>query len=141
MADVIPDTQKTPSLVIFTAVLNFITAFFGFFLLVIALIGLIFGNAAGIPQYLNQQMSQYSQELNLSTGITALFVVLLVLGLLVAVSSGFVGWGLLKGKRWAWYVQVSSSVVGLLGFPFWTILNAAILVFFFRQPIRGYFKV
>ena len=128
-------------MVIFVAILNFITAAFGVLIMGIALIGVIFGNIVGIAEYLSRQMTEYSQSVNLSVGISVLFWTLLLLGALVAVSSVIVGLALLKGRRWAWYVQIASSVLGLLGFPYWTVLNGLILLFFFGRPIREYFKV
>ena len=133
---------RKPGVVVFAAVLNFIAAFFGFLFAVAAFAGVLFGNAMGLAEKINQQLSEYSvPSVDLSSGLVIFFALLFLLCLAMGIGSFFVGRGLLKGKKWAWYAQVASSVIGLLGFPFWTLMNAAILVFFFRNPVRDYFKV
>ena len=136
MENPISDTVRIPGMVIFSAVLNFISSGFGFLMMAIGGIGLLFGSLTGIAEFFQRQMSAYSQtmnmgELNLSAGISLIFIVLFILGLLIAAASLIVGLALLKGKRWAWYAQVITSVIGLLGFPFWTVLNGIILYIFF----------
>lgn len=136
------EPPRAPGVVIFCAILNFITAFFAFLLALFALIGIFFGNAMGIADKITKQLSEYPlPAVNLSSGLTFFFVLLFVLCLVMAVTSLIVGRGLLKARKWTWYVQVASSVIGLLGFPFWTVANGLILVLFFQRSVRDYFKV
>ena len=61
------------------------------------------------------------------------------------------GIGLVRGKKFAWYLQIAVSTMGLLGLPLsvtgllllplGALLNVAILVLFFQNPVRSYFKV
>ena len=142
MTEISQETPRTPGVVIFTAVLNFIAAFFAFLAAGVSVAGIFFGNAMGIAEKINRQLSEYSiPSVNLSSGLTFFFVLLFVLCLTMAITSLIVGRGLLKGKKWTWYVQVASSVIGLLGFPFWTLMNAVLLFLFFQKPVRDYFKV
>ncbi|MCG3176162.1 MAG: hypothetical protein MOGMAGMI_01103 [Candidatus Omnitrophica bacterium] len=57
----------------------------------------------------------------------------------MAVCFAFVGVGLIRRAKIAWYAQIAMSVVGLLGFPVYTILNACLLVLLFRPATRDYF--
>ena len=70
-----------------------------------------------------------------------IFLVFFAVSFLFLLFFLFLGLGLLKGKRLAWYFQIAMSTIGILGFPIGTILNGAILVLFFQAPIRDYFKV
>ena len=53
----------------------------------------------------------------------------------------WLGVALLKARKVAWITQVVLGVIGLLGFPLWTILNGVILIFFFRPAVRDRFQV
>ncbi|MBI2095557.1 MAG: hypothetical protein HYT89_05270 [Candidatus Omnitrophica bacterium] len=138
----IREVVRKPGVVVFAAVLNFIAAFFGFLFAALSLAGIFFGNAMGLAEKINTRLSEYSvPSVDLSSGLVFFFAILFALGLAVGVGSLLVGRGLLKGRKWAWYAQVASSVIGLLGFPFWTLMNAVILVLFFRPLAREHFKV
>ena len=134
-------SAKTPGIVIFVAILNFISVAFFLFLSIVALVALIFGNVMGIYDALSKQIAQLPSTVNLSYGATFLFGVALVVCLFFAGYFLFIGIGLLRARKPAWYLQVAMSVLGLLGFPIGTVLNALILVFFFQAPVRDHFKV
>ncbi len=135
------ESPRTPGIVIFVAVLNFISMAFFFFLSILSLIVLIFGNVMGIYDFITKQIAAYSPQVNLSVGFNVFFILMLIFGVIFLVFYLLVGIGLLRGKKYAWYFQVTLSVVGLLAFPIGTILNAVILIFFFQSGIRGYFKI
>ena len=135
------EAPKIPGIVIFVAVLNFISMAFFFFLSIISLIVLVFGNVMGLYDFMTKQITTYSPQVTVSIGFNVFFILALVFGIIFLVFYLMVGLGLLKGKKYAWYFQVALSVLGLLGFPIGTILNAVILIFFFQSSIRGYFKI
>ena len=141
MSEQIVEVKGTPGMVIFAAVLNFIASFFLFLLAAICLVFLVFGNAAGFYDAVTKQVNQAYAHYNLSIGLNVLFGAILAAGLFLAVFYLLVGIGLLKGRKLAWYFQIALSVIGLISFPFGTIINIIILVFFFQQNIRAFFKV
>lgn len=59
----------------------------------------------------------------------------------LAVLFFFLAFALLKGSRAGWYAQVVLSVLGLFAVPFGTALSVLILVFFFREEARAFFRV
>jgi hypothetical protein len=130
---------RTPGIVIFTAVLNFITASMFAFLTLICLVIIGFGNIMGIYERVSEEVSRYPSTSQV--GVTFLFGVSAAIGFAFAVLFVAIGVGLLKGKKLAWFFQVALSVLSLLAFPFGTVLNGIILVFFFQKPVRDYFKV
>lgn len=134
-------TPKTPGIVIFVAILNFISvSFLGLFSLFL-LVALIFGNVMGVYDLAQQALTQYATTPNFSYGLTFLFAMALAVALAFVSFFILVGIGLLKGKKLAWYFQVAMSVIGLLGFPVGTLLNTVILVLFFQPTVRNFFKV
>ena len=143
--------QKKPGIVIFVAIIHFLSAAFFGFLSLTCVLAIAFGAALGTDNYLAQQVSRFSPP-NASFGLT--LVLAMALAALLCLTAFFLSLaiGLLKGKKFAWYLQVAFSTVGLLGLPLgflWaipilplgTLLNIVILIFFFRSRIRGYFKV
>ena len=157
MNDQLEEKPRTPGFVIFVAVLNFVSASFAVMGAGVSMLLLIFGNVWGVYGYMSRHMADWNQmsqhsplgpilpaapdPANLTFGLNFLFGFILFLSLLFLAFFIAVSIGLLKGKRFAWYSQITMSVMGLIGFPVGTILNGIILVFFFQQPIRGYFKV
>jgi len=135
------EPSKTPGIVIFVAVLNFISMAFFFFLSILSLVVLIFGNVMGIYDFITKQITTYRPQVNVSIGFNVFFILMLVFGIIFFVFYLVEGIGLLRGKKYAWYFQVTLSVLGLLAFPIGTILNAVVLIFFFQSSIRGYFKI
>ena len=132
---------RIPGPVIFVAVMNFISVSFLAFISLVALVGLVFGNVMGLYDFVTRQMSQYAPSPNFSYGITFIFGALFAACLAFVLFFVLLGIGLLKAKSAAWYVQIALCVLGLLAFPFGTILNGVILFLFFRQPTRDFFKV
>lgn len=135
------ESSKTPGIVIFVAILNFISMAFFLFLLVISLVVLIFGNVMGIYDFVTKQITALTPQANLTIGFNVFFVLLLIFSVIFLVFYLLIGLGLLKARKYAWYFQVALSVIALLAFPFGTILNAVILIFFFQSNVRGYFKI
>ncbi len=138
---VIPEIRK-PGIVLFAAILNFISASMMSALCFFSLLGLIFGSALGVTEAMSRQISDYAAQTNVSFGINIIFAILFAIGL---ISTGFYIWqgiSLLRGKKAAWFIQIALSVLGLLWFPpFGTILSIVILVFFFQNRVRDHFKV
>ena len=141
MNEVVNESPRTPGIVIFVAVLNFISMAFFLFLSLISLVVLIFGNVMGIYDFVTRQIATLSPQTNLSIGFNIFFILMLIFGIIFLIFYLLMGIGLLRGKKYAWYFQVALSVVGLLAFPIGTILNGVILIFFFQPGIRSYFKI
>ncbi len=141
MTEATQESSKTPGIVIFVAVLNFLSS--GLFLLFsfLSLVALAFGNVMGIYDFVTRQITQFTQPQNLTLGLNFVFGSFLVISLTFLAFFLILGLGLLKGKKLAWYFQIAMSVIGLLGIPFGTILNVIILIFFFQPSVRDYFKV
>ena len=73
--------------------------------------------------------------------ITALSGVMVALGIL----SFVMGWGLLKGKPWAWTVTLILTIISLIfAIPssnvISLIINAVILYYLFRPHVKAYFQ-
>lgn len=147
-------SKKRPGIVIFAAILNFVSC--GIFLLgaVLALLAALFGNVLGFFDFLSHQVDQYAATPNYTYGLLFLSIILTIVFLLFFLFFILTGFGLLKAKKWAWYVQVTLSVFALAGFFSTAILTFAIpalslhaiiqltiLILFFRPPVREYFKV
>ncbi len=136
--------KKRPGIVLFVAVLNFIVAFFAACWFGICAVALLLGSAMGIYQAVMNEVSQRMPSMNTANfgvGLNFIFGFFLSMSLVTLVLAIWIGLSLLKGKKFAWYVQVAFSVLGLFGFPIGTILNAVILLFFFQHSTRDYFKV
>ena len=141
MTDGIPDGQRTPGVVIFVAILNFISASFAGVLALISLMVLIFGNIMGVADIMARQLSQMQSQTNLTYGVNFIFMAIFIFSLVGVIFFLLMGLGLLKGKKYAWFTQLAMSIIGLAGFPVATLLNGIILVLFFQRPVRDYFKV
>lgn len=145
MTEELTAAPRTPGMVIFVAVLNFISVAFLSIVSFLCALALVFGNVMGLYDLAARQM----QAANLSFGFTFLFAVILLVSVMFLVFFLLVGIGLLKGKRLAWYLQIGMSVFGLMtsfvaglaGISFGGVLNAFILIFFFQHRVRDYFKV
>ena len=131
---------QTPGIVIFTAILEFIISFFLFMVSAFCMMVLIFGNIMSVYEVVTKRLTQVYGQPNLSVGINFIFGMMLVFTLLWALFYLWLGIGLLKGKKLAWYFQIAFSTLGLLGFPFSTAVNIVILIFFFQSNVRSYFK-
>ena len=145
--------MKKPGIVIFVAVLHFFSVALFCFLSLFCVLAMLFGAAWGIDDYFTRQMSQFSPP-NFSFGITLIFGTALFVFVCFGAFFLSMALGLLKGKKFAWYLQVAFSTLGLLSFPlgfFWamaipvlpmgSVLNIVILIFFFRPRVREYFQV
>ncbi len=132
---------RTPGIVIFVAVLNFLSAGLFFLFSFLCLMFLVFGNILGLYDVVSKHIVQYYQPPNLSLGMNFVVISLLVICAMFMSFFFILGISLLKGRRMAWYFQIALSILGLLGIPFGTILNIVILIFFFQTPVRDYFEV
>jgi hypothetical protein len=154
MADVQLEKPRTPGVIIFAAILNFISAFVFLAAALVALLAAIFGNVLGIYDLMSRSIAQYAPSPNFSYGLVFLCAIFFLLFLAIGSFFAAVGAGLLKAKKFAWYSQVSLSIFGLVGFlsgsafslvlpvlPLSAVLNGVLLVFFFRNRVRDYFKV
>ena len=152
MSETVPERSGKPGAVIFAAILNFFSAAALFSLAAFAALATLFGAAWGVDEYVSRQVSQFAPDPNFSYGVTV------VLGLAVAVFLAFglfflvIGIGLLRGRKYAWYLQAAMSTFGLLGLPLsfltgalmlplGSVLNIVLLVLFFQPRVRGYFRV
>ncbi len=133
--------KRIPGPVIFVAVLDFVSVSMMAILAVFCLIGLIYGNAMGMYQYISTQLADKIPSGNFSYGLSFIFALAFAFFSLFTLYFVLLGIGLLKGKRIAWYFQVAVCVLGLFAFPMGTVINAVILFLFFRQPVRDFFKV
>jgi hypothetical protein len=143
---------KRPGIVIFVAILHFFSAALFLFLSLFCVLAMFFGAVWGIDDFFTRQMTQWAPGANFSYGLTlvfgmALFVFLCFFSFFMAL-----GASLLKGKKFAWYLQVAFSTLGLLSLSFsflWSafvlpigsIFNIIILIFFFQPRVRGYFRI
>ena|SRR3989338_5678865 len=133
--------MKKPGIVIFVAILNFISAMFWLSGVLFSILFLALGQAADLFQRTVTQLNQTLTSAGFSIGLT---VVCSVVGTVCAAFALFhllLALGLLKANRVAWYAQLVSGTLGLLFLPYGTIISIVILVFFFRAPVRDYFKV
>lgn len=135
------EAKRAPGIVIFVAVLNFIGSFLMFLFSVLCVALLVLGNAAVFFDAVTKRIGQVSSPYHVSIGLNVLLGFGLVVGIVLIVFYILIGIGLLKGKKLAWYFQIAVSALCLLGFPLATAINAVILIFFFRQNVRTYFKV
>lgn len=136
-----PAASRTPGVILFVAILNFLSAAAGYLVALISLLVMVLGASAGVYEQIASQLSQAQPPISLSFGVTFFFLLMMVLSAAFGTFFLAIGLGLLKRKRYAWYLQVAMSVIGLLGFPFGTIVNAVILAFFFQAPVRTYYDV
>lgn len=141
MNDTPSPTKRIPGFIIFTSILNFVSVSFSALFMALSLLMLVLGSASGFYTAVTQQVSQIIPTTNITLGMNLLFIAIFVISTLLTAFGLAIGIGLLKGKKFAWYAQVTMSVMGLIGFPLWTIINGLILYVFFRQDTRDYFKV
>ncbi len=135
------ETVRTPGIVVIVAILNFIGAVALLLTAAVSVLMIFFGNFLGVYEALTKKISSYTTEINLALAVNIFFGVILFGCVVMLAVSIWLGISLLKGKRAAWYVQIAVSIVGLLGFPLATVLNAVILIFFFQSTTRNFFKV
>jgi hypothetical protein len=138
---------RRPGIVIFAAVLHFFgVALFGF-LSLFCVLAMAFGAAWGVDQYFREQMSQA----NLTYGMAVIFILALTVFLSFTAFFLALALGLLKAKKYAWYVQVALSTLSLLSLPLGlmgafvmpvgAVIHIVILAMFFGRPVRAFFKV
>ncbi len=142
---------RKPGIVILVAIPNFLFAAFFLMWASFMALAIVFGAVWGVDAYVSQQISQYAPNPNLTYGLVWLFGGVAAVCLVGAMYFILLGAGLLGGKKYAWYLQVATSTIGLLGLPLsvtgifllplGAILNIIILVLFFQPRVRDYFKV
>ena len=145
------EKPKKPGIVIFVAILHSLSAALFVLLSFFCILAMLFGAAWGIDDYFTRQMPQVAPP-NFSYGLAVIFgAALFVFACFSAFFIVMVA-GLLKAKKFAWYLQVTASMLALLSFPLgmlWSLavlplgalLNVVILVFFFQPRVRGFFRV
>ena len=153
MTDPSIETPKKPGVVIFVAILHFFSGGLFVFLSLFCVLAMFFGAAWGIDDYFARQVTQVAPAANFSYGLTLIFGAALVVFLGFLTFFLTLGIGLLKGKKFAWYLQVAFSTLGLLGLPMsflgaaffvlpaGAVFNIVVLVLFFRARVRNFFKV
>ena len=152
MSEIEAGQTRKPGVVIFVAILNFFSC--SVFFVMSAFLGLavIFGAAWGMDQYVSQRMSHYAPNPNFSYGVAWMFGLAAAVTLAMGIFFLCIGLGLLNRKKFAWYLQIAMSMLGLLslplGFvtglfmlPLGTLINIIILVFFFQPRTRDHFGV
>ncbi len=140
MNDIAVSVVKKPTAVIVVAILQFLSAATFFLISVFSVLGLVFGASWNLDQAVGKMMTQYGANPNMSFGVTVFFGVLLVICLIMGALFTLLGMGLLKGSKAAWYIQIALSIMGLLAFPFGTIVNGVILFLFFKREIRDFYR-
>ncbi len=144
--------DKKPEIVIFVAIVQFLSAAFFSLMALFSLLALIFGARWGIDDYVSKQVAHYSSSPNYSFGVTMIFGGALAGCLALMIFFLVLGIGLLKGQKFAWYLQVAVNIFGLLSMPLTflmsffmlpvsAILNMVTLAFFFQKRVRNFFKV
>ncbi len=141
MTEAIQPVNRKPGIVIFVAILNFISSVFWFLGVLLGAFFLAFGQAVDLFQRTVTQINQTFTSAGVTMGMTVVSAVVLVTCLVFSIFHLFVAVGLLGGRRLAWYFQLVSCTFGLLFLPYGTILSAVILIFFFQSSVRDYFKV
>ena len=153
MTDISVEAPKKPGMVIFVAILHFFSSSIFAFLSLFCVLAMFFGAAWGIDDFFTKQVTQVAPAANFSYGLTLIFGAALVVFLGFLTFFLTLGIGLLSGKKFAWYLQVAFSTLGLLSLPLGllgaaffvlplgAIFNIVILVLFFQPRIRNYFKV
>ena len=152
MTDEIPAKPRTPGIVIFAAVLSFFSTVIFYMTSVFMVLAMLFGAAWGTDAYFQQQMSRFATNPNFSYGLIVIFGVATGVFLVLGTFFLIIGIGLLRGKKYAWFLQVALSTFGLLSLPFGimtgaymlplgSVLNIVILVMFFRPRVREYFRI
>lgn len=135
-----PATRR-PGVALFTAILNFMAASVTGLLFFLSATAFFFSGV--FAEFVTTQLSRMSADANASMtyGLNFVLGAMAVLSFLACAYLIFLGVGLLKGSKGAWYGQVALSVIGLVGFPVGTLLNGAILVLLFRRDSRDFFGV
>ena len=141
MSEMLNESQKKPSVVIFVSILNFFSAVLWFLGAAFFATALVFGNAVSFYQKITSQLQKRMVTENLSTGLNVVLIFLLAFSLCLACYHLLLGIGLQKGKGAAWYVQIVTPILCLILIPYGTIVSVIILIFFFQPNIRSYFKV
>lgn len=133
--------DKRPVFVIIAAILNFITCATLAVILLITGFALLFGNLFGLIGFLTTRLTETYPGMNVSMGFNVIFSIIFAVCFAFFIFYLWLGIGLLRGQKLAWYFQIGLSIVGIFGFPMGTIMNGTILVFFFLPSVRNYFKI
>jgi hypothetical protein len=57
----------------------------------------------------------------------------------IGIASGIVGFGLLRRREWARIGAIVLAIIGLVGFPIWTVIGILILIYLFSDSGRAQF--
>ena len=156
MVETVVEPPRTPGIVIFAAVLNFASAAAWFAGVLFSVLFLLLGNAVEVTQkFLTELKRVY---INVSTQVhwttnqpvtdadyaalfNSVFVVMALFCLAFVLYHVTTGVGLLRARRYGWFMQLVSAVIGLAFFPYGTVLSIVIFVTFFQSAVRDFFKV
>jgi hypothetical protein len=152
MNDPTTDKSGKPAIVIIAAILNFLSTVTFLALAAFSALAIVYGAVWGLDEVVSRQMSQFAPSPNYSYGLAAVFGVATAVLLAFAVFFLVIGVGLLRGRKYGWYLQVAMSILGLvslpLGFvtgalalPIGALLNIVILVMFFQARVRAHFGI
>ena len=125
MSENLNSSNKTPGIVIFTAILNIFSCVAWLMGCLIAVVLLVAGNTGAFYEKVTSQMQQSFPGQTLPVALTwnVIFAVLLVGTLFFFLYHLILAIGLLKAKGVAWYFQVTTAVIGFLIISFGTILG------------------
>ena len=129
-----------PGIVIFVAVLNFLSSLFYFAAAVLIILIVLFGKVLALQDAFIDRMQRSIPEIHWSLGFHMVILVVIMVVLIMGIIHLFMGIGLMKGNALAWYFQIAISVIGLAVAPLGTVLSVVIIIFFFQEPTRRYFK-
>lgn len=130
-----------PAFIIIAAILNFIMCGWLFIAVMFSGFVLLFGNLFGLIEFLSSRLTQTYPQMHLSIGLNVFMTLFFAITFCFFIFFLWLGIGLLRGHKLAWYFQVGLSILGMIGFPVGTVINVIILIFFFQPYIRNYFKV
>ncbi len=135
------EAPSRPGIVLFVAVLNFLTGAASLFASFVMTMALALGNLVGLRQYAADRAVTVAPQIDWAIVLNLTFGFFAATAFVVGVAYILLGVGQLRGRSSSWYFQIAMSVVGLLFVPIGTVINTFILVFFFQPPTRTYFGV
>lgn len=122
-------------------------------LAVLLILGGVYGIIAGVPSL---KITKSGKLVADPRAPTTGFLVFGVIGLMVGAALLIVGWGLWKGRPWAWLLEVGGWVLGtpfvvlltliLVAAGIWIglllpVIEALIMWYLFRPNVKNYFNV
>jgi len=143
-------------MVIFAAILNFVSAAAWAAGALFSFLFLFLGNAIAVYQKLATELKRVYIDVSTRISWTAnqpitdadyaalfntFFVVIALFCLFFVITHMVTGIGLLRARKYAWIMQLVTAVIGLGFLPYGTVISVVILVTFFQRNIRDFFKI